>query len=618
MNNMRPKSMDLSALNKNNYNNYNYNNYDFNNGSSQFDLIQQHQNSIQERLKKELRIRDSALQLALAHTDKKSRDAALVQLDLASKETDKYTNELIKYIQHTYQNKIKELQMELDHSKEENSKLLMENVNSRSSSKNIKHLSKSNWNEIFNQSLKFKNSNLSLKEKGQENINQNSELSEKLKEKENAYQKLLKDYDDLKANYNNVKNEGNISRNADDTSSSLQNQILLLKNKCDKYENELTTNKNLNKDLSDQLKYAQSELKVQKEDFQHKSDNYEKRIKNYEIIVNKYRDDENSKEKSSNDQDENEKKIRAYYEKLLSEKVEQISSFRQKCHEFEDRISRQNEHLFKQSKEYNECTKELEKYKDGEKLLKKENNDLRHKIEDLKQENIQYRYNSYEKDSTINTLKERINTSEKDLKKAQSELLTTKTNLSHQLEIKEELDKKCKTQSFTIEKEKDRNLNYLSQIEKQKDRIADLEDRIMDLISEKEKQISEYEDKLKSADEKNKTLSNLNDEKINEYKEKYLSSQSTIDDLQKENDKLNKELEKEKENYQKLYSNNQLFLSSLSNKDENGKGDDDQRSIKSASNAHFSPSTSRKNSFVKLLSTIDMKIEQEDKKENKE
>ena len=35
MNNMRPKSMDLSALNKNNYNNYNYNNYDFNNGSSQ-------------------------------------------------------------------------------------------------------------------------------------------------------------------------------------------------------------------------------------------------------------------------------------------------------------------------------------------------------------------------------------------------------------------------------------------------------------------------------------------------------------------------------------------------------------------------------------------------------
>jgi len=33
-------------------------------------------------LKKELRIRDSALQLALAHTDKKSRDAALVQLDL--------------------------------------------------------------------------------------------------------------------------------------------------------------------------------------------------------------------------------------------------------------------------------------------------------------------------------------------------------------------------------------------------------------------------------------------------------------------------------------------------------------------------------------------------------
>jgi len=29
-----------------------------------------------------LRIRDSALQLALAHTDKKSRDAALMQLDL--------------------------------------------------------------------------------------------------------------------------------------------------------------------------------------------------------------------------------------------------------------------------------------------------------------------------------------------------------------------------------------------------------------------------------------------------------------------------------------------------------------------------------------------------------
>jgi len=45
-------------------------------------LIQKRQNSIQERLKKELRIRDSALQLALAHTDKKSRDAALIQLDL--------------------------------------------------------------------------------------------------------------------------------------------------------------------------------------------------------------------------------------------------------------------------------------------------------------------------------------------------------------------------------------------------------------------------------------------------------------------------------------------------------------------------------------------------------
>eukprot|EP00833_Pecoramyces_ruminatium_P000405 jgi/Orpsp1_1/1174437/evm.model.c7180000050085.1 len=125
MNNMMPKSMEREMSNINNYNNYdNYDNYDnYNNGSSQFELIQKHQNSIQERLEKELRIRNSALQLALAHTDKKSRDAALVQLDLASKETDKYTNELLICIQQMYQCKIKELQMELNQSKDEISNL---------------------------------------------------------------------------------------------------------------------------------------------------------------------------------------------------------------------------------------------------------------------------------------------------------------------------------------------------------------------------------------------------------------------------------------------------------------------------------------------------------------
>jgi len=469
MNNMMPKSMEREMSNINNYNYDNYDNYK--SSPSQLELIQKRQNSIQERLKKELRIRDSALQLALAHTDKKSRDAALVQLDLASKGTDKYTNELLICIQQMYQSKIKELQVELNQSKDEISKLRMENVNSRSSSKNIKHLSKSSWNEIYNLSLNYKNGNASLNENSQDNINPNLELVEKLKEKEDAYQKLLKEYDELKTNYTNTKNEVNASRSVKD--NALQNQILLLQNKCNKYEDELSTNNIINKELSDQLKYSKNELETQKEDFQRKSDNYEKRIKNFEILVNKYKDEINNKEKSSLDQSEIDKKNKAYYEQLVSEKVEQVSSFRQKCRELEDRISKLNEQLFKQSNEYSDRNNELEKYIDSEKHLKKEISDLKQKIDDLKQENIQYRYDAYEKDSTISTLKERINTIEKNLKKAQSELLTTKNNLSNQMNMKEDLEKKCKSQSFTIEKEKDRNLSLLSQIEKQKDRIAD-------------------------------------------------------------------------------------------------------------------------------------------------
>ena len=471
----------------------------------------------------------------------------------------------------------------------------MENVSSRTSSKNIKHLSKSSWSDIYNLSLKSRSSKTSLADHDPEFDNNNAELLEKLNETENAYQKVMKDYEELKIDYNNVKNDMNNASNPQNE-KALQNQISLLQSKCSKYENDLLVNKNLNKELSDHLKLSQKDLENQKDEFKHQVDNYEKRIKNFEIIINKYREDKDTNQLNENDID---KKSKEYYDKIINEKNEQLSSFRQKCRELEDRVSKQNETLFKKNNELNDCKRELEQFRDIEKKMKEDINSLKSKVSDLKQENIQLRYETYEKDSTIGTLQEHITVNEKDLKKVQSELLITKNDLKSQLNIKEDFEKKYKSQSFSLEKEKDKNMNLLNQIETQKNHINSLEDKISILIIDKEKQNIELEEKShKRAISENNPFR----EKVieNDYKEKYLSSQHTINDLQKEIEKLNKELTEEQN------KSKEIFMSALSNRDnEKGKRADDQLSVKSASYIHSVSSNNYR--FSKPLPNINKK-----------
>jgi len=472
----------------------------------------------------------------------------------------------------------------------------LENVSSRTSSKNIKHLSKTSWSDIYNLSLKARNSNPSLAENSKLDSN-NTDLIEKLKETEDAYQKVFKDYEDLKKEMESLKKTQD---------PSLQNQILLLQNKCSQYENEIIDINNNNKELTDQLKLSQKDLESQKEDFKHKADNYEKRIKNFEIIVNKYMDESDTTEKTVDRKGSS----KIQHDKTINEKNEQISSLRQKCRELEDRVSKQNETIFKKNNELNDCKDELDQYKENEKRMIEDINTLKKKIDDLKQENIQLRYESYEKESTISTLQDRINSNEKDLKKAQNELLTTKNDLTNQLNMKEDLEKKCKTQSFNLEKEKDKSMSLLNQVETQKNRIASLEDKVSDLIAEREKNISDYEDKLKSRSIEDRNLSRSKD---NEYKEKFLKSQSTIAYLKKEIEELSDELDEQKENYKKLYSNNKLFLSSVSNKDiDKDKIADDKLSVKSASFVHSN--SANKYRLNKPLPNI--KKENDDSKDN--
>jgi len=126
--------------------------------------------------------------------------------------------------------------------------------------------------------------------------------------------------------------------------ATIQDQILLLHNKYNEYKKDIITNKNVNKELKNQLKLYQNELKTQKEEFQFKSDNFEKQIKNFENIIDKYiKELKNNNEKQNA---ENTQETKEYYEKKINKLNEHINNLYQRCNNLEESFSTQQKHKF--------------------------------------------------------------------------------------------------------------------------------------------------------------------------------------------------------------------------------------------------------------------------------
>jgi len=157
-----------------------------------------------------------------------------------------------------------------------------------------------------------------------------NKLLEKDKELENIKEKLndvTKEKTELQSEY--------LIQN-----TTLQNQILLLQNQYSKYENDIISNKSINKELKDQLKLYQNELK---EEFLYKAD-FEKQIKNFENVINKYVEElkNNNKEQSIIVQKKVTQEIKEYYDKKINELNKQFNSIinKQKNVEINDMLFR--------------------------------------------------------------------------------------------------------------------------------------------------------------------------------------------------------------------------------------------------------------------------------------